>query len=139
AHTPDALENVLRALAEVKGAGRLICVFGCGGDRDRGKRPLMGEIATRLASQVIITSDNPRGEDPLTIIADIARGARRGYAIEPDRARAIEIAIREARRGDVVLIAGKGHEAYQEIAGRKIPFSDRAEAQRALAPEGKAA
>jgi len=126
AHSPAALEQVLLALRDlVDGhASRLICVFGCGGGRDRGKRPLMGAVATRLADRVVITSDNPRGEDPLAIIADIRNGARGDCLIEPDRKRAIALALREARRGDVVLIAGKGHETHQEIMGAKRPFSD---------------
>ena len=125
AHTPDALEKVLETLRGVlAGGGRLICVFGCGGERDAGKRPLMGAAATRLADRVIVTSDNPRGEDPRAIIDQIIAGAHANYHVEPDRATAIFIAIREARPEDVVLIAGKGHEDYQEIAGRRLPFSD---------------
>lgn len=142
AHTPDALQNVLLALRELisRPAARLlsrkpqlICVFGCGGERDRGKRPLMGAIAAALADQVIITSDNPRGEDPDAIIADIAKG-RHGAraAIEPDRARAIRLAMGMARRGDIVLVAGKGHEQHQEIAGIKHVFSDAAVVTAAL-------
>ena len=134
AHTPDALEQALRALREVIAGSesRLICVFGCGGDRDRGKRPLMGAVATRLADRVVITSDNPRGEDPLKIIADIRRGARGDYAVEADRRRAIALALRATRRGDIVLIAGKGHETYQETAGGRRPFSDVAVARAGL-------
>lgn len=124
AHTPDALEKVLLALRAHRARGRLICVFGCGGDRDPGKRPLMGAIATRFADQVVITSDNPRGEEPRSIIAQITSGARLPYVTEPDRAHAIELAIDSANAGDVVLIAGKGHEPYQEIAGVRQPFSD---------------
>jgi UDP-N-acetylmuramoyl-L-alanyl-D-glutamate--2,6-diaminopimelate ligase len=125
AHTPDALEKVLETLRSVLGPdGRLACVFGCGGDRDPGKRPLMGEIATRLADRTIVTSDNPRSEDPRAIIDQIVAQAHPGYDVEPDRAAAIFKAIREARPEDVVLIAGKGHETYQEIAGRRLPFSD---------------
>jgi UDP-N-acetylmuramoyl-L-alanyl-D-glutamate--2,6-diaminopimelate ligase len=118
------------------GEGRLICVFGCGGDRDPGKRPLMGEIATRLADLAIITSDNPRSEDPRAIIDQIAAGAHSNHLIEPDRASAISRAILEAAEQDVVLLAGKGHEAYQEIAGRRLPFSDAEVAVVAL--EGRA-
>jgi UDP-N-acetylmuramoyl-L-alanyl-D-glutamate--2,6-diaminopimelate ligase len=128
AHTPDGLENVLRA-ARPLATGRLICVFGCGGDRDRAKRPLMGRAATSLADLTIVTSDNPRSEDPLAIIAEIEPGAREGggaYLIEPDRRAAIARAVREAADGDVVVIAGKGHETYQELADRTIPFDDRA-------------
>jgi len=132
AHTPDALDQVLRTLAETGRGGRLICVFGCGGERDRGKRPLMGAVATRVADRVIVTSDNPRREDPARIIADIVAGARGTPQIEPDRARAIALAVSEAARGDIVLIAGKGHEVYQEIGGRRIAFSDRVVARRAL-------
>ena len=125
AHTPDALEKVLETLRGVIGPeGRLACVFGCGGDRDPGKRPLMGEIATRLVDRTIVTSDNPRSEDPRAIIDQIVARAHPGYDVEPDRAAAIFKAIREARPADVVLIAGKGHETYQEIAGSRLPFSD---------------
>ena len=124
AHTPDALEQVLNALRAHLAQGRLICVFGCGGDRDAGKRPLMGEVASRCADQLFITSDNPRSEDPLAIIRAIADGARPPYLLEPDRARAIELAISAARPGDVVLVAGKGHETYQEVGGVRHPFSD---------------
>jgi UDP-N-acetylmuramoyl-L-alanyl-D-glutamate--2,6-diaminopimelate ligase len=102
----------------------LHCVFGCGGDRDPGKRPLMGEIATRLADQSVITSDNPRSENPRSIIGEIAAGAHSTYRIEPDRAVAIHDAIQNAASEDIVLIAGKGHESYQEIAGERLPFSD---------------
>jgi UDP-N-acetylmuramoyl-L-alanyl-D-glutamate--2,6-diaminopimelate ligase len=125
AHTPDALQKVLETLRTVLGAdGRLICVFGCGGERDAGKRPLMGEVATRLADQVFITSDNPRGEDPRAIVESIIAGAHANYHVELDRATAILLALHESRPEDVVLIAGKGHEAYQEIAGRRMPFND---------------
>ena len=112
---------------------QLICVFGCGGERDRGKRPLMGAIAARLADRVIITSDNPRREDPNAIIVDIAKGVRGARAaIEPDRARAIRLAVSMARRGDIVLVAGKGHEQYQEVDGIKHAFSDAAVVTAAL-------
>jgi UDP-N-acetylmuramoyl-L-alanyl-D-glutamate--2,6-diaminopimelate ligase len=125
AHTPDALHKVLETLRGLLAdGGRLICVFGCGGERDPGKRPLMGEVATRLAHEAIVTSDNPRGENPLQIIAQIVGGAHPNYHIEPDRACAIRAAVRGARAGDVVLVAGKGHEPYQEIAGVRLPFSD---------------
>ena len=123
AHSPDALENVLRTLRDLTD-GELWCVFGCGGDRDRGKRPLMGEAASRLADRVIVTSDNPRFENPRTIIDEVRRGVRGACTVEPDRRRAIAAALRSARRGDVVLIAGKGHEPYQEIRGVRHPFSD---------------
>src|SRR6266511_2634783 len=141
AHTPDSLENVLlaaRPLAE-SGGGRVLVAFGCGGDRDRGKRPLMGEACTRLADLTIVTSDNPRSEDPLDIIREIEPGARRGggrYVVEPDRRAAIALVMREAGPDDVVILAGKGHETGQEFAGgRTVPFDDRvvaAEELRAL-------
>jgi len=136
AHTPDALEKVLNALRPVaaRRGGRLVAVFGAGGDRDASKRPVMGAAAARLADRVIITSDNPRGEDPLQIVLQV-KGETKG-AIEPDRARAIERAIHEAADEDVVLIAGKGHEDYQEIAGRRLPFSDAAAARAALDARG---
>jgi UDP-N-acetylmuramoyl-L-alanyl-D-glutamate--2,6-diaminopimelate ligase len=125
AHTPDALEKALETLRVLLNPGaQLHCVFGCGGDRDPGKRPLMGEIATRLADQSIITSDNPRSENPRSIIDEIAAGAHPTYRIEPDRAAAIHDAIHNAAPEDIVLIAGKGHERYQEIAGERFPFSD---------------
>ena len=123
AHTPDSLANVLRSAREVA-ANRLICVFGCGGDRDRGKRPLMGRLAHELADIAIVTSDNPRSEDPLAIIDEIVAGAG-DLAVEPDRRAAIAQAIELAEPGDVVVIAGKGHEQGQEIAGRTLPFDDR--------------
>jgi UDP-N-acetylmuramoyl-L-alanyl-D-glutamate--2,6-diaminopimelate ligase len=134
AHTPDALDKVLQALKPLAAArgGRLTAVFGAGGERDSSKRPLMGAIAARLADRVLLTSDNPRGEDPLAIIAAIAAGTGGGHAAEPNRATAIERAIAEARAADVVLLAGKGHEDYQEIAGRRLPFSDAAAAAAAL-------
>jgi UDP-N-acetylmuramoyl-L-alanyl-D-glutamate--2,6-diaminopimelate ligase len=125
AHTPDALEQVLETLRGLLGGeGRLICVFGCGGERDAGKRPLMGEAATRLADCVFVTSDNPRGEKPRAIIDQIIARAHPNYRVEVDRATAIYLALHEARTEDVVLIAGKGHETYQEIAGSRVPFSD---------------
>jgi UDP-N-acetylmuramoyl-L-alanyl-D-glutamate--2,6-diaminopimelate ligase len=126
AHTPDGLEQALRAMLGLKG-GQLLCVFGCGGDRDRGKRPLMGAVAESLADRVLVTSDNPRGEAPSAIIADILGGMRapERAGVEPDREQAIARAFAEARPGDVILVAGKGHEEYQEIAGQRRPFSDR--------------
>jgi UDP-N-acetylmuramoyl-L-alanyl-D-glutamate--2,6-diaminopimelate ligase len=125
AHTPDALDKVLETLRPtLSSEGRLHCVFGCGGDRDPGKRPLMGEVATRLADRVVITSDNPRSENPRAIIDEILAGAHPNYAIEEDRATAILQAISRAAPQDVVLIAGKGHETYQEICGRRLPFDD---------------
>jgi UDP-N-acetylmuramoyl-L-alanyl-D-glutamate--2,6-diaminopimelate ligase len=135
AHTPDALEKVLLALrpvAEARG-GRLAVVFGAGGDRDASKRPLMGAAASRVADRIVITSDNPRGEDPLAIIAAIRSGVvSREVFEEPDRGRAIARALAGAGAADVVLLAGKGHETVQEIAGRKLPFSDADAARRAL-------
>ena len=141
AHSPDALEEVLIGLRPLRNpaAGRLICVFGCGGDRDRGKRALMGAVAVRNADQVVLTSDNPRGEDPLEIIADILEGvlgeARSGQTplVIADRREAIVAAVAGAAAGDVVLIAGKGHEDYQERNGRRTPFRDVAVAAEALA------
>jgi UDP-N-acetylmuramoyl-L-alanyl-D-glutamate--2,6-diaminopimelate ligase len=144
AHTPDALKQALTTLRELLDshasrltphASRLICVFGCGGDRDRGKRPQMGRVAAALADRVVVTSDNPRGEDPRRIIDDIVGGVRGGgggMVIEPDRHAAIVRAVNEARRGDVVLLAGKGHESYQEIRGARRPFSDAAVAKKAM-------
>jgi UDP-N-acetylmuramoyl-L-alanyl-D-glutamate--2,6-diaminopimelate ligase len=135
AHTPDSLENVLRAARPLAEGHRVIAVFGCGGDRDRGKRPLMGEAATRLADRTVITSDNPRSEAPEAIIAEIEPGARRGrgrYAVEPDRRAAIRMALAEARPGDVVVIAGKGHETGQEFSDHTVPFDDRVVAREEL-------
>ena len=127
AHTPASIENVLRAVRPLA-TGRLIVVFGCGGDRDRRKRPVMGGVAARLADLSVITSDNPRSEDPLAIIAEIETGAREtggAYLVEHDRRAAIRLAVGEARAGDVVVIAGKGHETYQEFVNRRVPFDDR--------------
>ncbi|KND60171.1 UDP-N-acetylmuramoylalanyl-D-glutamate-2,6- diaminopimelate ligase [Candidatus Burkholderia verschuerenii] len=137
AHTPDALDKTLAALRPIAAArgGQLVCMFGCGGDRDATKRPLMGAIAERLADQIVITSDNPRSEDPMSIIDQIAGGmkdANRARRIE-DRASAILQAIRSAAREDVVVLAGKGHEATQEIMGKKRAFSDQDHARLALA------
>jgi UDP-N-acetylmuramoyl-L-alanyl-D-glutamate--2,6-diaminopimelate ligase len=131
AHTPEALENVL-AEARALTTGRLVCVFGCGGDRDRAKRPLMGEVASRLADRVLVTSDNPRSEKPLAIIEEILAGVRGDVEVEPDRAAAIACAVEEAREGDVVVIAGKGHEQGQEVRDRTVPFDDREVAREAL-------
>jgi UDP-N-acetylmuramoyl-L-alanyl-D-glutamate--2,6-diaminopimelate ligase len=132
AHTPDSLENVLRSARQLTD-GRLHVVFGCGGDRDRGKRPMMGEIAARLADRVIVTSDNPRSEDPEAIIGEILAGAGDGVEHDADRRSAIATAIGGARPGDVVVIAGKGHEQGQEFeGGRKIPFDDVTVAREAL-------
>jgi UDP-N-acetylmuramoyl-L-alanyl-D-glutamate--2,6-diaminopimelate ligase len=134
AHSPDGLDNVLRAARALKPA-RLVVVFGCGGDRDRTKRPIMGRIAAELADHVIVTSDNPRSEDPHAIIADILAGIageRASVETEPDRRAAIERAVRAAGSGDLVVIAGKGHEDYQIFADRTIHFDDREEARRAI-------
>ncbi len=140
AHTPDALEKALQALRPLARSrhGRLLCVFGCGGDRDASKRPLMGAIAERDADAVVLTSDNPRSEAPAAILADIAAGLRQRSAatVMQDRRAAIAQTIAAADARDVILIAGKGHEDYQEIAGVKQPFSDVAEAERALAQRG---
>ncbi|HXV53267.1 MAG TPA: UDP-N-acetylmuramoyl-L-alanyl-D-glutamate--2,6-diaminopimelate ligase [Solirubrobacterales bacterium] len=130
AHTPDSLENVLVSARQITPAGRrLICVFGCGGDRDRDKRPLMGAITDRLADLAVVTSDNPRNEDPEAIIDEIRAGIGEGGAqveVEPERRAAIGLALAAAERGDTVVIAGKGHEPGQEFErGRKIPFDDR--------------
>ena len=134
AHTPDALEKALEALRPAVAAGhRLICVFGCGGDRDPGKRPLRAAAAARLADHVIVTSDNPRSEAPAAIIAQVMAGIGGAAEAIEDRQVAIFSAIHHARRGDVVLLAGKGHETYQEIAGVRHPFSDREVASAALA------
>jgi len=149
AHTPDALENVIRALRAVT-ADRIICVFGCGGDRDSKKRPLMGEITARLCDLAVVTSDNPRTEEPLTIINQILEGTRKikrrhyspaelisgfdekGYVVEAQRRRAIQLGISVSQTGDTVLIAGKGHETYQILGTSTIAFDDREEAREAL-------
>ena len=130
-HKPDALDNVLRTARELAD-GRVIVVFGAGGDRDRQKRPLMGRVARDLADVVIVTSDNPRSEDPLAIIQDVLQGTGTDVEIDPDRRSAIERAIRLAEAGDVVVIAGKGHEQGQEVAGEKLAFDDRVVAREAL-------
>jgi UDP-N-acetylmuramoyl-L-alanyl-D-glutamate--2,6-diaminopimelate ligase len=129
AHTPGALETVLEAARDLAG-GRVICVFGAGGDRDRAKRPLMGQVVAELADVALVTSDNPRSEDPAAIAADVVDGL--DLEVELDRRRAIERALETAQEGDVVVIAGKGHEQGQEIAGRKLPFDDREVAREAL-------
>jgi UDP-N-acetylmuramoyl-L-alanyl-D-glutamate--2,6-diaminopimelate ligase len=153
AHTPDAREKMLATLRPLT-AGRLIVAFGCGGDRDRGKRPLMGEIAGRLADLVVLTSDNPRSEDPVAILAEIKEGVQktairklaaanpslldklekseRAYCVEPDRHAALRLALASARPGDLVLIAGKGHEDYQILGPRRIHFDDREVAREEL-------
>lgn len=134
AHSPDALAKALQAVrttTHTRG-GRLTCVFGCGGDRDPGKRPLMGEVGREFADRLIVTSDNPRSEDPATIIAAIAAGAGAAAECIPDRAEAIARAIAEAAADDVIVIAGKGHEPYQEVRGQRLPFSDLEQARAAL-------
>lgn len=134
AHTEDALRNVLQTLRE-NASGRLICLFGCGGNRDRSKRPRMGAAVSEFADFAVVTSDNPRAEEPAAILAEILAGMDRSrpHLVEPDRALAIRAALREARPGDVVLVAGKGHEPYQEIAGRMLHFDDREVVREALA------
>jgi UDP-N-acetylmuramyl-tripeptide synthetase len=149
AHTPDALENVINALLDLS-PDRIICVFGCGGDRDRKKRPLMGQIATRQCDLSVITSDNPRTEKPIAIIEHILAGIKnqnsrayspaelkdgfqnRGHVVEPNRQRAITLGIEVSRPGDTILIAGKGHETYQVLGKTTVPFDDREEARKAL-------
>jgi UDP-N-acetylmuramoyl-L-alanyl-D-glutamate--2,6-diaminopimelate ligase len=138
AHTPDSIRVVLRG-ARSLAAGRVLVVFGCGGERDRAKRPAMGAAATSSADLTIITSDNPRSEDPLAIIDEIVPGAAEGggrYVVEPDRRLAIRRALHEARPGDVVVVAGKGHEPTQEIGGSTIPFDDREVVRAELAALG---
>jgi UDP-N-acetylmuramoyl-L-alanyl-D-glutamate--2,6-diaminopimelate ligase len=134
AHTPDALEKVLQALRPVAAqrGGRLVAVFGAGGDRDPSKRPLMGAVVGRLADRIVVTSDNPRSEPPLAIIAQIARGIGKDYEVQVERAAAIDLAVSQAHPDDVVLVAGKGHEDYQEIGGRRLPFSDASAVRAAL-------
>jgi UDP-N-acetylmuramoyl-L-alanyl-D-glutamate--2,6-diaminopimelate ligase len=133
AHTPDALEKTLEALRQVatERGGQLWCVFGCGGDRDPGKRPQMGAVA-QAADHVVVTSDNPRSEEPAAIIAQVVAGIDKEYTAVEDRANAILLAVKNAGRQDVILLAGKGHEPYQEIKGKKMPFSDADHAALAL-------
>ena len=131
AHTPDSLANVLSAARDL-GSGRVIVVFGAGGDRDRGKRPLMGKIAADLADVTIVTSDNPRSEEPLAIIQDVLQGTGLEVEIDPDRRSAIARAVSIADEGDVVVIAGKGHEQGQDVGGVVTPFDDREIAREAL-------
>jgi UDP-N-acetylmuramoyl-L-alanyl-D-glutamate--2,6-diaminopimelate ligase len=145
AHTPDAVEKLLTAVRPLS-SGRLITVFGCGGDRDRAKRPLMAEAVARHSDRALATSDNPRTEDPLTILADVEKGLRelervelealdtrdRSYAVVPDRREAIDLAMSIARPEDTVILAGKGHEDYQIVGSVKLPFDDREEARLAL-------
>jgi UDP-N-acetylmuramoyl-L-alanyl-D-glutamate--2,6-diaminopimelate ligase len=132
AHTDDALGKVLITAREIT-TGRLIVVFGCGGDRDRTKRPVMGQIAASRSDYTIVTSDNPRSEDPMEIIKEVEAGMKGAhYAVQPDRRRAIRAAFNEAKPGDTVVIAGKGHETYQTIGGTSYPFDDRAVARELL-------
>jgi UDP-N-acetylmuramoyl-L-alanyl-D-glutamate--2,6-diaminopimelate ligase len=134
AHTDDALRNVI-AVARGLNPKRVITVFGCGGDRDRSKRPLMGQAAAEASDLVVLTSDNPRSEDPLDIMNDALVGIRRKdapHVVEPDRAAAIAYALKEARPGDIVILAGKGHETYQVLKDKTIPFDDRAVARDVL-------
>jgi UDP-N-acetylmuramoyl-L-alanyl-D-glutamate--2,6-diaminopimelate ligase len=134
AHSPDGLEQTLAVLKDVARAqrGRLVAVFGCGGERDRGKRALMGTVAARHADRIVLTNDNPRGEDPEAIIDQIASGMNASHERIADRQEAIRKAVTEAAGGDIVLLAGKGHETYQEIAGHRLAFSDAIEARQAL-------
>jgi UDP-N-acetylmuramoyl-L-alanyl-D-glutamate--2,6-diaminopimelate ligase len=139
AHTDDALENLIRTARELNPKGRIITLFGCGGGKDRTKRPVMGEVTGRLSDLTILSSDNPRTEDPLKIISDIIVGLQktsRKYLIEPDREKAIGVAMDEARAGDIILLAGKGHENYQILADRTLEFDDRDMARRALRERG---
>ncbi len=138
AHTPDALDKVLSALKPVARSrgGRLVAVFGAGGGRDRAKRPVMGSVAAARADRVVLTSDNPRGEDPRAIVDEIRAGIGGSCEIELDRAKAIDAAIEAADDADVVLIAGKGHESFQEVDGRRLPFSDASTAGAALGRRG---
>ena len=139
AHTPDALEKALATLAEIRPEGsKLFCVFGCGGDRDSGKRPLMGGIAEKIADVTIVTSDNPRSEEPQAIIKDILAGMQQPGHVETSREAAIHWAVSHATVGDIILIAGKGHEEYQDIGGVKQPFSDFRVAEEALTAWGAA-
>jgi UDP-N-acetylmuramoyl-L-alanyl-D-glutamate--2,6-diaminopimelate ligase len=139
AHTDDALQNLIRTARELNPKGRIITLFGCGGGKDRTKRPVMGEVTGRLSDLTILSSDNPRTEDPLKIISDIIVGLQKTsgkYLIEPDREKAIGVAMDEARGGDIILLAGKGHENYQILADRTLEFDDRDMARRALRERG---
>jgi UDP-N-acetylmuramoyl-L-alanyl-D-glutamate--2,6-diaminopimelate ligase len=139
AHTDDALENLIRTARELNPKGRIITLFGCGGEKDRTKRPVMGEVAGRLSDLTILSTDNPKSEDPLKIISDIVVGLQKThgkYMIEPDREKAIGLAIDEARAGDILLLAGKGHENYQILADRTLEFDDREVARKALRDRG---
>jgi UDP-N-acetylmuramoyl-L-alanyl-D-glutamate--2,6-diaminopimelate ligase len=139
AHTDDALDNLIRTARELNPTGRIITLFGCGGEKDRTKRPVMGEVTGRLSDLTILSSDNPRSEDPLKIISDIIVGLQKTagkYLIEPDREKAIGMAMEEARSGDIVLLAGKGHENYQILADKTLEFDDREVARHALRERG---
>ena len=139
AHTDDALENLIRTARELNPSGRIITLFGCGGEKDRTKRPVMGEVSGRLSDLTILSSDNPRSEDPLKIISDIVVGVQKTngkYLIEPDREKAIGLAFDQARAGDIVLLAGKGHENYQILGDRTLDFDDRETAREALRRRG---
>ena len=139
AHTDDALENLIKTARELNPKGRVITLFGCGGGKDRTKRPVMGEVTGRLSDLTVLTNDNPRQEDPLKIISDVVVGLQKSngkYLIEPDREKAISMAIDEAREGDIVLLAGKGHEDYQALADKVLPWDDREQARRALRDRG---
>jgi UDP-N-acetylmuramoyl-L-alanyl-D-glutamate--2,6-diaminopimelate ligase len=142
AHTDDALENLIKTAHELNSKGRVITLFGCGGGKDRTKRPVMGEVAGRLSDLTILTNDNPRQEDPLKIISDIVVGLQKSqgkYLIEQDREKAIGMAFDEARAGDLVLLAGKGHENYQVLAEKTLDWDDRTVAQQELRKRGFAA
>jgi UDP-N-acetylmuramyl-tripeptide synthetase len=136
AHKPDALEKLLHAVRELAGSRRIVLLFGCGGDRDKGKRPLMGDIATRLADYTVLTSDNPRGEDPAAILDEIEKGigdeAKHRYTRIADRGQAIARAVADASDDDIIIIAGKGHESYQVMGDQIVHFDDREEAELAL-------
>jgi UDP-N-acetylmuramoyl-L-alanyl-D-glutamate--2,6-diaminopimelate ligase len=141
AHTPDGLEKVLRAARPlVRDGGRLVVVFGCGGDRDRAKRPAMGKAAAGLADVIVVTSDNPRSEDPMAIIGEVVAGVPSGVdpIVEPDRRAAVALALARAagEEGDVVVVAGKGHESGQTAGGVTVPFDDRVVAREELARLG---
>ena len=141
AHTPDALDNLIRLAREsvAKHGGRVITMFGCGGDRDKTKRPKMGRVAASESDFIVVTSDNPRSEEPMAIINEVVAGLREQlgmfagtFVVEEDRQAAIEVAIRAAKPGDIVLLAGKGHEKTQKFADEVVPFDDVAEAERVL-------
>ena len=124
AHTPDGLEKVLISLKQINQKGKLLVVFGCGGNRDKSKRPIMGEVASKYADLVIITSDNPRDEEPLNIINDIKIGIKGDFLVEADRKEAILKAYKLSKEGDIILLAGKGAEETVEVNGELLPYSD---------------